>query len=163
MSPTAPLHLIACVKRKASGPMRAADLYQSPWFRKARAYVEAQGAPWYVLSALHGLVVPDDVIAPYEQTLMTMLAADRRAWGERVVSQLVERGHSQSSPIILLAGARYRQPLASRLGPRAIVPMAGLGIGKQLAWLSDPARLTAPYDLPNGIRMGPDKKGLIPT
>lgn len=144
MSPTAPLHLAACVKKKASGPMRAADLYQSPLFRKARAYIEAQGAPWYVLSALHGLGAPDDVIAPYEQTLMTMSAADRRVWGERVVSQLVERGHSRSSPIILLAGARYCQPFASWLGSRAIVPMARLGIGKQLAWLSDPARLTAP-------------------
>lgn len=52
----APLHLVACVKAKATSPSQAANLYRSPWFRKARAYVEAQGAPWYILSALHGLV-----------------------------------------------------------------------------------------------------------
>lgn len=142
----APLHLVACVKAKATSPSQAANLYRSPWFRKARAYVEAQGAPWYILSALHGLVAPDEVIAPYEQTLITMPAADRRAWGERVVTQLVARGHTGTAPIVLLAGARYRQPLASWLGPRVIVPMAGLGIGRQLAWLSDPARQSPPAE-----------------
>lgn len=104
---------------------------------------------WYILSALHGLVAPDDVIEPYEQTLATMSAVQRRAWGKRVISQLVERGYTQSSPIVLLAGARYRQPLASWLGTSAVVPMTRLGIGQQLAWLSDPVRRTAPCDLPD--------------
>lgn len=45
------------------------------------------------------------------------------AWGERVIRQLVERGHVGSTPIVPLAGARYSQPLADWLGAWAIVPM----------------------------------------
>lgn len=131
-----PLHLVACVKAKASKPMRAADLYQSVWFRKARAYVEARQAPWYVLSALHGIIDPDDLVAPYEQTLATMSVHQRRAWGDRVVAQLIERGHGDDAQIVMLAGVRYRQPISDWLGERAIVPMKGLAIGQQLAWLS---------------------------
>lgn len=137
--PMAPLHLIACVKEKAAQPMAAADLYRSVWFRKARALVEAKHAPWLILSALHGIVDPEDVIAPYEQTLMNMRAAERRAWGERVVTQLIERGYKDGGPVIILAGALYREPISRWLGDRASVPMKGLAIGQQLAWLTKAA------------------------
>ncbi|UXT97982.1 DUF6884 domain-containing protein [Agrobacterium tumefaciens] len=132
----APLHLVACVKEKAAQPMPAAQLYRSVWFRKARAFVEAKHAPWLVLSALHGVVDPEDIIAPYEHTLMTMGATERRAWGERVVAQLIKRGYDDGSPVIILAGSRYREPISRWLGDRASVPMQGLAIGQQLAWLT---------------------------
>lgn len=131
------LHLLACVKEKAAQPMPAADLYRSVWFRKARAFVEAKHAPWLILSALHGVVDPEDVIAPYEQTLMTMRAAERRAWGERVVTQLLERSYEDGGRVVILAGAMYREPISRWLGDRASVPMRGLAIGEQLAWLTN--------------------------
>lgn len=130
------LHLVACVKEKASQPMPAADLYRSVWFRKARAFVERREAPWLVLSAMHGIIDPDDIIAPYDQTLITMRAYERRAWGTRVVEQLIERGYDDGAPIVILAGARYRDPITGWIGDRAIVPMQGLAIGQQLAWLT---------------------------
>lgn len=139
--PIAPLHMVACVKSKAAQPMPAADLYRSVWFRKAREFVEAKNAPWLVLSALHGIVGPEDVIAPYEHTLMTMRATERQAWGERVISQLIERGYDDGSPVIILAGSRYREPISPWLGDRASVPMRGLAIGQQLAWLTKTAAM----------------------
>ena len=51
--------LVACVKGKRGAPAPAKDLYRSPWFRKARRYVEQSGAPWFILSDKHGLVHPD--------------------------------------------------------------------------------------------------------
>src|SRR6266508_6085183 len=62
------LYLVSCVSEKRSAPSAARDLYVSSLFRKARAFVEAQHAPWFILSAEHGLVHPDTVIAPYDRT-----------------------------------------------------------------------------------------------
>src|ERR1700722_4703764 len=64
--------LVSCVGGKRPTPSPARDLYQSDWFPKARCYVEAIGCAWFILSAKHGLIHPDDVISPYEQTLTTM-------------------------------------------------------------------------------------------
>lgn len=131
------VHLVSCVSRKRELACAARDLYVSDWFRKARRFAEASGCPWYILSAKHGLVAPAQVIAPYEQTLTTTRAADRRAWGERVAAQLAE-AVPDLSRVVFLAGERYREFLAPHLAGRGVevsVPMEGLWIGKQLQWL----------------------------
>lgn len=64
-----PVFLVACVAAKLDRPAPARDLYASPWFQKARAYVERQGGAWFILSAKHGLIAPETVIAPYDETL----------------------------------------------------------------------------------------------
>src|SRR3546814_2674569 len=61
-----------------SRPAPARDLYASPWFQKARAYVERQGGAWFILSAKHGLIAPETVIARYDETLGAMKAGARR-------------------------------------------------------------------------------------
>ncbi len=132
---SAPVYLVACVGQKRPTPARARDLYQSDWFKKARAYVEAQGGRWFILSALHGLIPPGRVIDPYNVTLATMSAAERRAWGERVAAQLAGKIGPRTR-VVILAGRLYRDPLASWTGNRATVPMEGLGIGEQKAWLA---------------------------
>jgi hypothetical protein len=66
------LALVSCVKRKASGPRPAKDLYVSPLFRALRTYAETSSDTWYILSAEHGLLHPETVVAPYERTLMRM-------------------------------------------------------------------------------------------
>lgn len=132
---TRPVHLVACVSQKHAEPARARDLYRSDWFTKARAYVAAQGGRWFILSAHYGLVAPGRVIAPYDATLATMTAAERRAWGERVTTQLAEQ-IGPRTPVVMLAGRHYRDPLSEWAGSRASVPMAGMGIGQQKAWLA---------------------------
>src|SRR5690606_20391996 len=52
--------LIGCAKRKHPAAAPARDLYASPLFRKGRAYAEHAEVPWFILSAKHGLVAPDD-------------------------------------------------------------------------------------------------------
>src|SRR3546814_1566107 len=44
-----PVFLVACVAAKLDRPAPARDLYASPWFQKARAYVERQGGAWFIL------------------------------------------------------------------------------------------------------------------
>jgi len=130
--------LVSCVGKKADSAVRAADLYQSPWFLKARRYAEAGHDRWWVLSALHGLVAPDEIVAPYEKTLNRLPAADRRAWASGVLHQLDDELHP-ASRVVFLAGLRYREHLEAALldrGHRVEVPMRGMGIGHQLQWLT---------------------------
>lgn len=133
------LHLVSCVSKKAAAPAPARDLYLSDWFRKARAFVESRGGPWYVLSAKYGLVHPDEIIEPYDDTLTTMPISARKAWAERVARQLELEGfHART--IVVLAGRRYREflmPTLQRMADTVEVPMEGLGTGRQLAWLKD--------------------------
>lgn len=131
------LYLVSCVKTKGPGPAPAKDLYTSAWFRKARAYVEKKARPWRILSAQYGLVHPERVIRPYEQTLKTMPVAERRAWAATVLAEL---GPSLADvgTVIFLAGQAYREFLAPALRDRGLtvlVPMAGLSQGRQLSWL----------------------------
>jgi hypothetical protein len=130
-----PVFLVACVAAKLDQPAQARDLYTSAWFTKARAYVERQGGDWFILSAKYGLVRPTDTLDPYDATLITMSAAARRQWGARVLDELAANVE-HATPLIVLAGRAYRDPLWPTIGDRAAVPMAGLRIGEQLAWLS---------------------------
>ena len=130
--------LVSCVKSKRAAASPARDLYISQLFRGLRAYAEAHADAWYILSAEHGVLRPDDVIAPYEKTLTTMPKRDRVAWAGRVQTQLLEILPS-GAEVILLAGSRYREGIEFFLrqhGFSVSTPMEGLGIGKQLQWLN---------------------------
>lgn len=132
------IFLVSCVAGKTAVPTQAADLYTSPWFLKARGLVTQNDAPWFILSAEHGLVAPETVIAPYNQTLNAMKSAARNAWATRVIRQM-EGDLPQAEEVIVFAGVRYRENLMGWLRnryPKVTVPMAGMPIGKQLSWLT---------------------------
>lgn len=134
----ADLCLVSCVKPKLPQRAPARDLYVSPFFRKARAYIEGQRWPWFILSAEHGLLHPDVVVAPYDRTLTNMRVRQRRAWASGVM-QALEGQLADVKTVVVLAGARYREFLEPALQTRGIdvrVPMAGLRIGEQLSWLN---------------------------
>ncbi len=73
--------LVACCSKKLTRTVAARDLYVSTLFKKAAAYARTFDA-WYVLSAKYGLVAPDEVIDPYNQTLLKMKRSERQAWGK---------------------------------------------------------------------------------
>jgi hypothetical protein len=129
-------YLVSCVGLKNLAQRRAKDLYLSDWFRKARQYVEVAGSPWFILSAEHGLVEPEAVIAPYEKTLNTMGVIERRAWARHVIEQM-EVSLPVCERIVVFAGSRYREFLLDYLRQRAAkveIPLEGLRIGEQLSW-----------------------------
>ena len=139
------VNLVACVGQKLDRAAPARELYTSDWFRKARAYVERQereeGIPWFILSAKYGLLHPDAVIPPYEVTLNAMPAAARRQWAARTFRQMRSAGiqRGKVGEVVFLAGRKYREHLVAALqaleGIESVVPMQGLGIGQQKAWL----------------------------
>jgi len=130
--------LVACVSKKNKRPMVARDLYISDWFNKASAYAEANSEKWYILSAKYGLVDPNSVIAPYDETLNNMPIAKRRTWSTNVMQNLRPL-LNKGDHIVILAGMKYREFLVEPLrsaGCQVDVPMEGLRIGEQLSWLS---------------------------
>jgi hypothetical protein len=132
------LVLVSCVSQKLAEPAPARLLYRSQWFIKVRTLVETRKADWLILSALYGVVAPDTVIAPYEKTLNSAGVAERRAWAENVRRQLAPSLLGRRR-VVIFAGQRYREFLEPALlsdGYEVDVPMANLGIGEQLAWLT---------------------------
>lgn len=131
------LALVACCWEKLARPAPAADLYVSQWFRKARRCVERRRWPWRILSAKHGLLDPAQVIEPYDLSLTRQDAESRRLWAQVVARDLFTLA-PPATRIVILAGDAYRRDLVPLLLERrhpVDVPMVGLGIGEQLAWL----------------------------
>jgi hypothetical protein len=139
--------LVGCVKSKRPEAAPAADLYTSPLFRGRRAAVESSCDRWFILSALHGLVVPSQTLEPYDLAMTDLAAADRRAWAERVLSSLRTELHDLGAHTYEIhAGAAYTDHgLVARLcgaGGEVVNPVRGMRLGAQLAWY----RRTRPAD-----------------
>ncbi|AIB12901.1 hypothetical protein ABAZ39_13060 [Azospirillum argentinense] len=133
-----PVVLVSCARRKRTAAHRAEDLYVSDLFAKSRAFAERHGGRWFILSARHGLLAPDAVIAPYDQTLNRMKREERRRWADGVVREIGSRV-APGTCLVILAGAAYREhlePQLAALGYSVEVPLHGRRIGEQLRALA---------------------------
>jgi hypothetical protein len=152
------LMLIGCSKTKKAceydsrvgGRVVPEQLYGSQLFSKRVEYANAKNLRWYVLSARYGVWRPTIGMKPYDQTFADMTPADIAAWHSScalwLLEELWEPFHQKESAeplkpseltIEVHAGADYCHPLAEILKSVGIVvelPLAGLGIGEQLAW-----------------------------
>lgn len=130
--------LLGCVKEKRATRSPAKDLYVSDLFGKRRAYAEASGKLWFILSAKLGLVDPDEEIDPYDLRLDDLSAFEREQWGRRVVSDLADKLGSLDGLVFEVhAGAAYREAIAAPLslaGAGLVNPLQGLRFGEQLSW-----------------------------
>jgi hypothetical protein len=132
------LVLISCSKAKLPYPAPAKYLYCSPAFQMKRALAERAHAPWLILSAKYGIVVPNALIEPYDITLTGMGVAARREWAERVLTELAPISR-KAGRVVFFAGQRYSEYLVPPLmsvGVAISEPLKGLRQGEQLAWLS---------------------------
>ncbi len=134
----ADLLLVTCVKSKRDVPAAAKDLYVSPLFIRQRAYAESRDLPWFILSAEHGLVAPEEWLAPYERYLPDTPAAYRAAWGRWVSERLdLLAGPLSGTVVEIHAGAPYVQAIAPHLtakGAAVVTPLDGLSMGQRLGW-----------------------------
>jgi hypothetical protein len=128
--------LVGCAAQKLQRPAPARDLYVSQLFKKASAYAEKTCDRWYILSAKHGLVHPDTVLEPYDLRLGGPVSPLIQGWANGVRKQLAtELEGVENVTLVALAGEQYRTVLRDIPWPSEI-PMRGLGIGQQLAWLT---------------------------
>ena len=105
--------LVACCKQKLDHAAPAKDLYQSPMFKFAVQWLlnNKRVTKWGgILSAKHGLVLPDQVLEPYDLHLSKLSARERKAWEEKVHAQIVNLW-GQDTIYLVLMGADYRSAL----------------------------------------------------
>lgn len=146
---------VSCSATKLNRPARAHLLYTSPLFKMSLAYAEKRCEKVYILSALHGLVELDQVLAPYDRRLPSR-KSERQNWYVRVAGSIAHR-HSRDEELLFMAGADYAKGLMTQLrcldGYRCVDrnldrydwvgwrgamhwPLKGMGMGARLAWLS---------------------------
>jgi len=102
--------LIACCKQKLDHGTQAQYLYQSPLFKKSMDWIRRRHEHWGILSAAHGLVMPDQFIEPYDACLVDLPRLQRDRWADMVHEQLNEKWGEQAIYQVL-AGHEYRQAL----------------------------------------------------
>ncbi|MGB3764348.1 MAG: DUF6884 domain-containing protein [Ornithinimicrobium sp.] len=137
-NPSANAVLVGCVNSKLSVGAPAKAIYTSDYFAKMRAYAEGSGRPWFILSAEHGLVSPDDWLEPYDCYLPEMGRDYRRTWGQKVASQLAASlGSLDGLTLDVHAGSAYVRSVREAvepLGALVIDQLGGLSFGRRLSW-----------------------------
>lgn len=129
-----PLYLIACSQSKLDHAAPAAQLYTGQAFRLSMAAAMAADADVLILSALHGVLQPDDIIEPYNCFLGGMPTMERVIWASITAAQL--RPY-QDRAAVILAGKHYAAACSDFTNKRE--PLKGLGIGQQLRVLKNAA------------------------
>lgn len=127
MDNTKPIVLIACSKSKVDTDgelVPVGELYTGDLFLKAKAYAQAIGADWFVLSAKHRVIRPDRRVYAYDDTLAELDIDKRRFWAREVAHQLRPM---KDRHLIVLAGKLY---CGWTDGFDVERPLAGLAIGK---------------------------------
>lgn len=108
---------------------------------------------WWVLSALHGLVHPDEVLEPYDVTLSKAGVATCKEWSRRVLASVDERVWPCTGDVVEVhAGSRYwdyglAEGLKKR-GVEVVIPTFGMTLGQQLAFYRQEAADEHPLDPP---------------
>jgi hypothetical protein len=129
-------YLVSAVDKKRAQPAAARDVYNSIWFKLARAHVEQKQSPWFILSTQHGLLAPEAPIEPYDKELKTLTESEQQAWAERVFAGLQPKLYP-GDRVVLFAGAALRSLLSEKLtgaGCEIEAPLKGLRIGEQARW-----------------------------
>lgn len=127
--------VIGCGSAKRAEPAPARELYIGSLFVACRRYAEASGRPWAILSAAHGLVMPDSELDPYDARLVLRGPALEN-WAMSAARGA--RLRLGAREVECLAGATYAEPFArmlETLGIGCSMPLAGKGVGQRLAWL----------------------------
>ena len=109
--------LISCGKTKQKSTVPAKDLYISDRFKRERASVEATGCPWFILSAKHYLLDPEQPTEYYDKALKYADDEERKVWAETVKEQM-DANLPDGEIIVILAEKDYYEHLIPYLKKR---------------------------------------------
>lgn len=144
--------LVGCGKSKLKKAAAAKDLYTGQLFKLARAYAERVGDDWRILSTKYGLLKPDEVIDPYDETVTGKPKNERYMWAVCVRNSIsrdlltwteVRGPNARCEPVrfICLAGEAYLEcfNIDAEVIRRCCMiekPMEGMGLGKRIQFLT---------------------------
>lgn len=137
----AKITLVGCGDDKLDEPAPARELYQSNYFGLKRQYAEERPGPWFILSALYGLVDPAEVVLPYDKSLDDDDVDDEylKEWDLLVAEQCPDIGYAQ---VEILAGSTYvdavEETFSMYVGSTGSfsAPTSG-GLPQRMKWLSE--------------------------
>lgn len=132
------IHLVAGGGLQGGWSVPARDLYEGIWFHGARAWAEMAGGPWFILSARHGLLTPEEIVAPYGDRLSGRSAAAMRAWVAQVIAQMETR-LPEARRVVVLSERPLPDDLLGWLRGRygrVETPLDGLDLRRQVLALT---------------------------
>lgn len=133
--------LIPCSKTKADRPCSAREMYwPSAQFRGAYSVAESNRELLLILSAKYGLLFPEMIIDPYDETLIGKSRAERSAWAMCVVWKFQQEILRPGDIFVSYLGAVYAEfvvPALRERGHDVTEPLKGLGQGKRLRWFKE--------------------------
>lgn len=132
--------LLATARKKGVGHAPVVDFYKSPLFIKSLQYARENYQRFYFYNAKDGLLLPDQIMAPYDVSIKTFSLQKKKDWGKMVIESLLTFENNHDKVIYLHGGLVYRKFLQPELishGFEYEVPLEGLGIGKQLKWYDE--------------------------
>jgi len=137
--------LVAAAQRRRVGVRQAREQFaSSPTFRRARDYCEREYGEWYILSASHLLLPPQQVIGPDDQRLSAFTVDERLAWAAQVAERLRQRRDRTAEPLtfILFASHNYAKLLMRAASELSIeLPLQGLAPRDRLRWYDERLRV----------------------
>lgn len=139
------LVIIPCGGRKIwdshpnAGVQQASDSYTGGYFKSNKAYAEAQGCDWLILSAKYGLIEPGFIISEnYNVTFKDKRTNPVKL--DDVRKQVREKGLTRYNEIVVLGGKEYinmvRQAFAGE-GIKIDAPFAGQPMGIQMSKIKE--------------------------
>ncbi|MBD8606079.1 hypothetical protein IFT73_04365 [Aeromicrobium sp. CFBP 8757] len=86
--PTPDVILLGSIGDRVNVPAPAKEVYREVSFQLSRLDAELSGSEWFVLSAEHGLLAPNEWMSPDSRTMADMDPAYRVVWASWVVARL---------------------------------------------------------------------------
>lgn len=147
--------LVGCGARKLPGRHPARSLYTGSLFRAALAHAERTADEVLILSALHGVVAPNDELEAYDVRLESYRRHERELWAHRVMMALGALYPGLHVELTVYAGATYADAFewglqwrGASCGFRLVnyrLPLGRLQVGERLAWFKrERGRLAPP-------------------
>ena len=126
-------------KNPKAGPTKAKDVYIGPFAKKCREYAEKfYPSSWYILSAKHGFLLPDDVIpGPYNVSFNKKITNPISL--KALSKQSIDKKLDKHENIVVLGGKNYTE-IAKQVfvGKTVLNPLSGCkGIGYMMGKLND--------------------------
>jgi len=124
--------IVACGAKKLSREAPARDLYTGGYFKACLAYALkiAPAENVRILSAKHGLIGLNDVIAPYNRKM-----GDPSSITESALTEQAEAQELLAEKVVVLGGRLYAG-LCQKVWREVEAPLEGKGgLGQQIAWM----------------------------
>jgi hypothetical protein len=118
--------LLGSVGERVNVPAPAKEVYRDVSFQLSRLEAESTGIEWFILSAEHGLVAPNEWISPDSRTLDDLDPDYRVVWASWVVARLQSLVGSVGGMVVRVdAPTAYIGPLFADLQDAGAVVSSG--------------------------------------